>query len=118
MEGNRVSFVCRDSLEDPLCGSGGLRAETIPTCSPSSQIYITFCGDYNASARQGQTYLSGESWLRTVIHEYAHAGCPGSGQILPAGAEIYRRGSGYPPDNPDTAIKNADSYAWFAMEVR
>ena len=54
-----------------------------------------------------------------MIHEYAHAGCSTVGMILPADSEIYKGkpGSGYPGPDPATAVKNADSYANFTLEV-
>jgi len=108
-----VKFACRDWMIDPMCF--GIHASTSPTCTSSRPVYIHFCGDYEF----GETrYLSGGHWLKTLIHEYAHAACPGTSMIRPAGSEFYRGKPGYPPESPDVAVRNADSYANFALEAQ
>jgi hypothetical protein len=100
-----------------MCRSGAVRATTSPTCAPSEHIYIHFCGQHQASAQRGERYLPGGDWLRTMIHEYAHAGCPGTGQIFPAGSEFYKGESRYLRE-ADMKVKIADCYAWFTMDAR
>ncbi len=114
MQGNRVTFVCRSSDEDPMCA--GIRAETVPTCTSSGSIYVHFCGNYQASAQRGQPYLVGENWLKTLVHEYAHVGCTATGPIFPSGREFYKGRDQYPQDS-DKNIRNADCYAWFTIDA-
>lgn len=112
-------YICRDKNEDPLCRRGLKRAQTVPTCTVSGPFYLHFCGDYvNATRSDRGQYLSGDDWVRTFIHEYAHIGCSPSTPIYPANQEFYRQGDSYPIDSPDRRIRNADCYAWFAMSVR
>ncbi len=105
----RAVFYCRDA-GDEYCVSQGM-AQAISTNCPGSTLPVMFfCGYYD-----GEPFL-GSGWLKTVIHEYAHVGCTSAGIILDASNEIYKGQSGYPPP-ADQAVKNADSYAEFAMEV-
>jgi hypothetical protein len=101
-----------------MCNSerGQTRAITVPTCSPSSDIYIRFCGKYPATdAQTSERFLSGSDWVRTMIHEHSHAGCPGIGSMLPAGTEFYKKLDKYPQETAKN-VKNADCYAWFVMD--
>ena len=118
LAGNNVTFSCRDEMMDPMCGMGTMRARTSPTCTGSGPFDVALCGSYESSVQlENWPFLFGGSWLKTMIHEYAHVACPGSGMILPAGQEFYQGRSGYPPEDPDVAIKNADSYANFALDA-
>jgi len=66
-----------------------------------------------SSPRTGETY---NGWMRTIIHEHAHALCSNmlaSGGPIP-GRERYRRQDNYPGP---LALRNPDSYAWFAIDV-
>jgi len=104
-----VTYYCRDSQDD-ACGGGKRRAAT-ENCSSSRPPRMWFCGSYESSK-----FFNGPGWLRTFVHEHAHAGCHSVGEISSAGTETYNRdGGGYPPAT-DKAIKNADSYASFALE--
>ena len=115
MEGNRVKYVC-SHVSDPACSR--IHASTVPTCSPSGDVHIRLCAEYPLLEEDAnQRFLPDSHWVRTLIHEHAHAGCPGSGLIFPAGAEFYKDRGTYPRE-PDRNIKNADCYAWFAMDSR
>jgi hypothetical protein len=110
-----VRFMCRDQ-GDPSCRQ---RRAAADNCSSTSPRHMWFCGGYVFSSMpNGGSYLFGSGWLKTVIHEYAHLGCPRAGGILSMGNEYYMGRPGYPPSDPNLAIKNADSYASFAMAVR
>ncbi|MBE9514091.1 MAG: DUF4157 domain-containing protein [Chloroflexi bacterium] len=119
MEGHDVIFLCSD-FSDPLC-EGGYRGRS-SNCQNSRPRYMQLCGDYSWHVDDpNSNFLSTRSsinWVKTIIHEYAHIGCITPPGILGEGNEFYRGRGTYPPGNPDIAIKNADSYAWFAMEVR
>lgn len=99
-----VLFMCRDE-GDPACSKRRAASEN------TRPRRVWFCGSYVFST-MGDKYLVGDDWLKTVIHEFAHAAAPN--RILPAGKEFY----GYPPNDPEVAVKNADSYALFALRVR
>ena len=104
-----VRFFCRDAA-DHACRAFGRRAAA-DNCSSVRPPNLWLCGNYN-----GERFLADEDWVRSLTHEYAHAACTAVGGILAAGAESYRHNPPYPPADPDRAIRNADSYAWFAAE--
>ena len=107
-----VQYWCRDQKDKNACPQHGnlVRRAASNNCSSTVPNRMLFCGNYGASP-----YL-GSGWLKTVIHEFAHVGCPPGGQILPAGSEFYQGVTAYPPPDAATAIKNADSYANFALD--
>ena len=114
MVSDKIQFMCRDN-SDPNCrGFYGFS----DNCSSTTPIHITLCGWYVFATMGGSSFLGDPRWLQTLIHEYAHAGCTTLGAILPAGSEFYASRGGYPPSDPDVAIKNADSYANFALAVK
>jgi hypothetical protein len=104
-----VQYFCRDSFDD-VCGVGKTRALT-ENCSTVRPPRLWFCGTYESA-----DYFFGSSWLRTFVHEHAHASCRTVDKISPAGAETYNRAKGDYPPSADRAIRNADSYASFALE--
>jgi hypothetical protein len=107
-----VQYWCRDQKDQNACPQHGnlVRRAASSNCSSTVPNRMLFCGNYNA------TPFLGASWLKTMIHEFAHAGCPPGGQILPAGSEYYKGVTAYPPPDAATAIRNADSYANFALD--
>jgi len=103
-------FICRNNT-DPFCKKDFSNGDV------DGNKWITVCGDYEGSVKGG-TYLSpADIWIKRLIHEYAHI-VAGRG-MLTAGVEAYRgRGERpYPPKDLDEAVRNPDSYAWFAMDV-
>jgi len=121
MDDSDVTFLCREQSEPP-CTLPGKRNYAISTsCHLSTPILSMFCGDYEGSV-SGAPFLAGRDWVQTMIHEYAHMACPRMGVILsacpnPSGpCEYYAESPGYPRE-PDSAVKNADSYANFARTV-
>ncbi|HMD96342.1 MAG TPA: DUF4157 domain-containing protein [Terriglobia bacterium] len=114
MVSDRIQFMCRDATDSMCRGFFGFSDQ----CSSTSPVHIWLCGGYVFATVGGSKFLGEPHWPQTLIHEYAHAGCPAVGAILPAGSEVYASKGGYPPADPDVAIKNADSYANFALAVR
>ncbi len=125
MTGSEVTFVCRSRQSEPFCQPDASGRQTIASasnCARQSQLMMQFCGDYDEAARGGTYFpaLRGSNWVKNLIHEYAHLAGSRECAMLPAGVESYRGDEGgrpYPPRNPDQAVRNADSYAWFAMDV-
>jgi len=118
MESSNVKYVC-NHITDFACA--GVTAKTGPTCSPGSEIFIRLCADYPLTEEDAKSkFLGGSHWVRTMIHEHAHAGCPGTGLIFPAGDEFYKEGkkTGPYPQTPEKNVKNADCYAWFVMDSK
>jgi hypothetical protein len=118
MVNGEATFVCRD-VSDPKCALKGFLTDS-DHCKSDPPRYMTFCANYKLSAEAGMDFLPPGSWVQKLIHEYVHISCHESLQILGGGAgiEFYQGKAGYPPEDPDVAIKNADSYANFAMEVK
>jgi hypothetical protein len=116
MQAADVQFLCRDFGDPGDCS--GKRAGVADNCSSLPVKHILLCGNIALSQAGAGTFLDDPHWLRTMIHEYAHAGCSAPGLINAEGAEVYQADPKrkYPPE-PDIAIKNADSYAGFALAV-
>jgi hypothetical protein len=118
MESSKVRYMCNHETDFACAGEG---AKTGPTCSPGSDIVIRLCAQYPLVEEDAkQKFLTGSRWVRTMIHEHAHAGCPGSGLIFAANEEFYKEGKkgGPYPQSADRNIKNADCYAWFVMDSK
>ncbi|MEO1208794.1 MAG: DUF4157 domain-containing protein [Cyanobacteria bacterium J06638_20] len=116
MDSEEVQFWCR-GIGDATCQTqGGQRRATSINCHAMSPLISMFCGNYEGSVAGG-TFLSGENWVRTMIHEYAHLGCPTVGLILSSGNEFYVGRPEYPGPTAEVAVKNADSYANFAIAL-
>jgi hypothetical protein len=105
-----VQVYCRDRF-DKTCMNGLRRAATF-NCSSSRPPMMMFCANYD-----GRRYFDGDGWLRTFMHEHAHAGCRRVGDISSAGHASYNHpgATNYPPP-ADEAVRNADSLASFAHE--
>lgn len=120
MNSSNRTYVCSDST-DPACTGerGPISARTLPTCAPTAHIYIRLCNTYPATDDQAkQPFLPESHWVRTMVHEHAHAGCSGSGDMLPVGTEFYKNRDPYPRKQSNDNIKNADCYAWFVMDSK
>jgi hypothetical protein len=104
-----VRIFCRDAGDHP-CSAFGRRAAA-DNCSSVRPANLWLCADYH-----GTRFLSDGDWVRTLVHEFAHAACTQVGGMLAEGGESYRHRPPYPPADPDRAIRNADSYSWFATE--
>jgi hypothetical protein len=124
MQGNEIRFICNEHYDpftqqgDPRCGTKA--ASTTPTCSAGTK-FVTLCGNYADAAGGKGAYLPEDHWLKTLIHEYAHAGCPPGSYIAPAGSESYKgdtRSKAIPYPAPGgKAVYQADSYAHFVLDV-
>jgi hypothetical protein len=119
MEGNKVKYVCSHST-DPACNPQGrhARAITLPTCVSANEIFIRLCSDYPLTKEDvANKFLPGDDWVRTMVHEHAHAACPAIGAMLPVGTEFYKNLDPY-PQSAARSVGNADCYAWFVMDSR
>ena len=114
MKADNVLFMCRD-IGDPACRKRSAASEN---CSSSPKRHLWLCGDVALFPP-----FQGKRGLKTMIHEYAHVGCPGGGTMAGEGSEVYREiragdkmkpNPNYPGKDP---IDNADSYANFALDV-
>jgi hypothetical protein len=124
MTGSDVTFLCRSRQTEPFCqpdAGGRATIASASNCARNSPLMMQFCGDYDQAAAGGTYFpsLRGSNWVKNLIHEYAHLAGSRECAMLPAGSESYRHDSSrpYPPRSPDDAVRNADSYAWFAMDV-
>jgi uncharacterized protein DUF4157 len=128
--GVQISFACSDASD---CGTAN--AWTGPTCSPTATM--NFCGDYDAGVQNGANFLTGESWLKTMIHEHVHAACGNLGtaasvsdpwayinqgasggvRIFGDSEEFYIPAGGTTNENPAMNIQDADCYARFIIRV-
>lgn len=126
MTGSDVTFLCRSRQSEPFCQPDASGRQTIASasnCARGGPLMMQFCGDYDEAVRGGNYFPSlggGNNWVKNLVHEYAHLAGSRECAMLPAGSESYRGDQGgrpYPPARPDDAVRNADSYAWFAMDV-
>jgi hypothetical protein len=140
MQGSAVQFDCRSRHTEAYCRNVDAFGDVTHTFARSDgcegrQAVIQFCGDYEASTQGRGAFLysrnatapdggAHNAWVRTLVHEYAHTTCLGDNDSAPvmlsggAGHEFYRGdpNRAYPPAVPQ-ALRNPDSYAWFAMDV-
>lgn len=116
-----VRFLCNywgDSMCRQHVGPNRVRQTNAITYPQNVPPIIRFCGTY-FSATSGGRFLDDSHWLQTTIHEYAHIGSmggPSQSRPYGAGQEYYFNQGGYPAGA--NLVRNADSYANFAMEVR
>jgi hypothetical protein len=124
MKGNRETFVCRDA-KDAQCEADkpGFRkfAETIPGVG-GKDIYIKLCANYEMAAFYHGDFLVAGHWVRTFVHEYAHAASLASAggkniSIAPKNTEFYKEGGDRYPQEKEKNLGNADCYAWFVNDV-
>lgn len=108
-------FLCRRS-GDPACKTKDGK-DRRATTDVEGNRWITLCGDYDGSVGGGVYLAEPQLWIKTLIHEYAHL--VGGRGMLTEDTEAYRGDDKrpFPPKDPDAAVRNPDSYAWFAMDA-